>query len=76
MRKFLVVLLISLVVVSAFAVEEFVGAWPYPAPNIAHFNIFTTNAVSFGRIYNELIRLPLAFYIWAEGKYIPILATD
>ncbi|HDM70900.1 MAG: ABC transporter substrate-binding protein [Thermotoga sp.] len=76
MRKFLVVLLISLVVVSAFAVREFVGAWPYPAPNVAHFNIFTTNAVSFGRIYNELIRLPLAFYIWAEGKYIPILATD
>ncbi len=75
MRKLLVGILILTAVLS-LALTRFVGAWPYPAPNVAHYNTFVTNMVSFGTLYNDLIRLPLAIYLWAEGKYMPVLATD
>ncbi len=76
MRKLLLIVLILGLITSMFGLRQFVGAWPYTVPNVAHYNMFVTNALSFGTPYNELMWLRPAFYLWAEGKYVPLLAVD
>jgi len=38
-------------------------------------NTFIGGSASFG-IYNELIRLPLAIYLWKKDEYMPVLAVS
>jgi peptide/nickel transport system substrate-binding protein len=55
---------------------EFHGAYPYQVPPAGHFNSFVTNGIPNGiGIYWSLLEEPLALYTWADGKYIPQLAT-
>ncbi|MBS1251308.1 MAG: putative ABC transporter-binding protein [Anaerolineales bacterium] len=53
----------------------FVGAWPYQVPPTGHFNSYVTNALVLG-IYRDLMEQPLAMYRWADGSWMPLLATD
>ena len=53
----------------------FHGAWPYQVPPVGHFNYWVTNNLNLG-IYVDLMYQALAGYLWAEGKFIPWLATD
>lgn len=65
--------ILTLSIVS-LGVKELVVAWPFFPPDSVHMNTFIGKFASFG-IYNELIRLPLAIYIWAEEDYMPVLAV-
>lgn len=77
-KRFLVglisILLILVFTVSAFAQGQFNGAWPYSPPPVGHFNTFVTNNLSLG-IYWDLMEQPLAMYLWAEAKWMPLLTT-
>jgi peptide/nickel transport system substrate-binding protein len=53
----------------------FAAAWPYPVPPVGHFNFFATNNIGLG-IYRALFHPPLAMYKWADGTWMPLLATD
>jgi len=55
---------------------EFHGAYPYVVPPAGHFNSYVTNGIPNGiGIYHDLLEMPLAFYKWADGTYVPMLAT-
>ncbi len=58
----------------AFAAGEFHGAWPYSPPPVGHYNTYATNNISLG-MYWDLMEQPLAMYLWAEAKWMPLLAT-
>lgn len=53
----------------------FAGAWPYQVPPVGHFNPWVTNGIVMG-IYRDLMWLPMGMYKWAEGTWVPILATE
>lgn len=53
----------------------FAGAYPYQVPPVGHFNMFVTNRINIG-IYQALFEPPLAMYHWADGSWMPLLATD
>jgi peptide/nickel transport system substrate-binding protein len=53
----------------------FAAAYPYQVPPVGHFNPFATNAIVLG-IYRSLFHPPLAMYYWADGSWMPLLATD
>ncbi len=53
----------------------FAAAYPYQIPPVGHFNSFATNAIDIG-IYRALFHQPLAMYRWADGTWMPLLATD
>jgi peptide/nickel transport system substrate-binding protein len=77
-KKFLASLISVLLIVTltpfAFAAGQFNGAWPYSPPPVGHYNTFATNAISLG-MYWDLIEQPLAMYLWADAKWMPLLAT-
>jgi len=52
----------------------FAGAYPYSVPPVGHLNMFVTNAITLG-IYQALFQPPLAMYYWADGTWMPLLAT-
>ncbi len=54
---------------------EFHGAWPYQVPPVGHYNMWVTNALTLG-IYRSLMEQPLAMYMWADGTWMPLLATE
>jgi peptide/nickel transport system substrate-binding protein len=55
----------------------FAGAYPYQVPPVGHFNAYATNGIPQGiGIYQSLIQPPLAMYYWADGSWMPLLATD
>lgn len=53
----------------------FAAAYPYQVPPVGHFNYFATNNISLG-IYRALFHPPLAMYYWADGSWMPLLATE
>jgi len=53
----------------------FAGAYPYQVPPVGHFNPWVTNGIVMG-IYRDLMWLPMGMYKWAEGTWVPILATE
>ena len=55
--------------------QIFAGAYPYSVPPVGHLNMFVTNAITLG-IYQALFQPPLAMYYWADGTWMPLLATD
>ena len=64
---------------SGAASREFHSAWPYVAPPQGHFNHYSSdgNAILMGTaIYNDLIQMPLAKYLWASQTYVPYMATS
>jgi len=61
--------------VPAVVAGEFHGAWPYQVPPVGHFNRWVTNNLQLG-IYDELMEQPLAMYLWADGSWMPLLATE
>ena len=68
------VILVFVLVSSAIAAGQFNGAWPYSPPPVGHFNTYATNNISLG-MYYDLMEQPLAMYLWATGKWMPLLAT-
>jgi len=82
MKKGLFLLIMALFLISSVqfnvvaSPEEmpFVGAWPYEMPPRGHNNSFVTGALNFG-IYVDMRIEPLAWYIWHNNTYIPVLAT-
>jgi len=55
--------------------QVFAGAYPYSVPPVGHLNMFATNNMALG-IYQTLFMPPLAMYYWADGTWMPLLATD
>ncbi len=53
----------------------FAAAYPFQVPPVGHFNPFATNGIVIG-IYRALFQPPLAMYYWADGSWMPLLATD
>jgi peptide/nickel transport system substrate-binding protein len=53
----------------------FAGAYPYSAPPQGHFNAFASGFISIG-IYQDLMELPLFYYIWGKDEYIPMLGES
>ena len=53
----------------------FAGAYPYSVPPVGHLNMFVTDAITLG-IYQALFQPPLAMYYWADGTWMPLLATE
>ncbi|MCX7796847.1 MAG: ABC transporter substrate-binding protein [bacterium] len=74
LASFISILLVILFSTYSFAGGQFNGAWPYSPPPVGHFNTFVTNNLSLG-IYWDLMEQPLAMYLWATGKWIPLLAV-
>ncbi|HET6781345.1 MAG TPA: ABC transporter substrate-binding protein [bacterium] len=55
----------------------FQGAWPYQAPPAGHYNSFIPGyLIPFVNPYNDLVEMPLAFYLWQKNEYIPVLAAQ
>jgi peptide/nickel transport system substrate-binding protein len=55
----------------------FQGAWPYQPPPAGHYNSFIpAYLIPFVNPYNDLVEMPLAFYLWQKNEYIPALATQ
>lgn len=55
---------------------EFHGAFPYQVPPTGHWNSFVPDGIPNGiAIYQDLLEMPLARYKWAEGDYVPLMAT-
>ncbi len=84
MKKLLSILLIagfvlSLAPMSVSAQDGdkaiFKGAYPYQVPPQGHFNTFVTDGITVG-IYSDLFQLPLARYMWADGTWWPVVATE
>jgi len=77
-KKFLASLISILLIVTltpfAFAAGQFNGAWPYSPPPVGHYNTYVTNNINLGA-YWDLIQQPLAIYLWADAKWMPLLAT-
>ncbi len=67
-------------VASAAHTRDFHIAWPYEAPPTGHFNTFGSNSLAiiaiYGNIYQDLVEMPLAKYLWASGTYEPWMATS
>src|SRR5579859_27561 len=55
--------------------KTFVGAWPYELPPTGHYNTFIPHNMALG-IYQDLWEMPLAKYLWASNKYVPLLASE
>ena len=76
---FVTLILVSLFAMSlvsvAFASGQFNGAMPYLLPPVGHYNTYVINNLSLG-IYYDLMEEPLAMYKWADGTWVPILATS
>ncbi|MEP7198230.1 MAG: ABC transporter substrate-binding protein [Chloroflexota bacterium] len=54
---------------------EFHGGWPYQLPPDGHFNTFlAAKAINLG-IFADLMYQPMAMYKWADGTWIPLMAT-
>ncbi|REF38152.1 ABC transporter substrate-binding protein [Thermasporomyces composti] len=57
-------------------VAEFHGAYPYQVPPKGHFNFMSgvTDAILAGTPYQDLILIPGGMWLWAEKKWVPMLA--
>ena len=55
--------------------KSFVGAWPYELPPTGHYNTFIPHNMALG-IYQDLWEMPLAKYLWASNKYVPLLGSE
>ncbi|MBN2394803.1 MAG: hypothetical protein JXR84_29000 [Anaerolineae bacterium] len=53
----------------------FAGAYPYLVPPDGHLNVFAPGYLASG-IYQGLMELPLFYYRWADGEYVPILGDN
>src|SRR5918993_5307800 len=56
--------------------NEFHGAYPYQLPPTGHFNTFATNGIFALTLYQDVLEMPMAMYLWADQKYIPYMATE
>jgi peptide/nickel transport system substrate-binding protein len=55
---------------------EFHGAFPYQVPPTGHWNSFAPDGIPNGiSIYWDLLEEPLARYKWADGQWVPLLAS-
>lgn len=62
---------------AATKVREFHAAWPYVAPPQGHFNEYSSdgNVINLS-IYDDLLQMPLAKYVWATGAWVPLMAVS
>lgn len=76
-------LLMLLLVIALFAVPVLAQApsdavlklsFPYTIPPEGHLNSFTTRSLMTIGVNSSLIQLPMGFYMWAEGRFRPVLA--
>jgi peptide/nickel transport system substrate-binding protein len=58
--------------------KSFRSAYPYPQPPKAHYNLFTTDSlpVGVGSVHYPLTLAPLFWYMYADAKYVPVLADS
>jgi len=63
---------------AAGKVREFHSAWPYVAPPTGHFNEYSSdgNVILGGSIYDDLLQMPFAKYVWATGSWVPYMASS
>jgi peptide/nickel transport system substrate-binding protein len=73
--RFLLAMLVSLLLTSAFAQNTINIAWPYQLPPDGHFNSFSSGAINLG-IYQDLMEPPLSVYMWGAGEYEGIAAES
>ncbi len=55
------------------------GTWPYVLPPEHSFNAYVTNGgleTNLGVGFRSYVELPMAFYMWATGEYLPLLAES
>jgi peptide/nickel transport system substrate-binding protein len=55
------------------------GTWPYVLPPEHSFNAYVTNGgltTNLGVIFRNYVELPMAFYMWSTGEYLPLLAES
>lgn len=55
------------------------GTWDYVLPPEHSFNAFVTNAgleTNLGNLFFSYVQMPMAFYMWATGEYLPLLAES
>lgn len=55
------------------------GTWDYALPPEHSFNAYVTNAgleTNLGSMFRSYVELPMAFYMWATGEYLPLLAES
>ncbi len=55
------------------------GTWPYVLPPEHSFNSWVTNGgleTNLGAGFRSYVELPMAFYMWATGEYLPLLAES
>jgi len=55
------------------------GTWPYVLPPEHSFNSWVTNGgleTNLGAGFSSYVELPMAFYMWATGEYLPLLAES
>ena len=88
MRKLTAILLVALLLATLSPVlgqgeaqapeGTFYGAWPYFIPPDGHLNRFANGGpTGIGDVlYYRMVELPLAFYLWSENTYYPLLAEE
>lgn len=53
----------------------FQSAWPYLLPPAGHYNTFVPNHLGIG-LYQDLMEMPLALYLWQQAEFVPMMATS
>lgn len=80
MRHALIFLILAGVLANAAAGAPapggvFQSAWPYLLPPAGHFNTFVPNHLGLG-LYQDLMEMPLALYLWQQAEFVPMMATS
>jgi peptide/nickel transport system substrate-binding protein len=55
------------------------GTWDYALPPEHNFNGYVANAgleTNLGSMFRSYVELPMTYYMWATGEYIPLLADS
>ncbi|MGH2403991.1 MAG: hypothetical protein ACRDGN_05930, partial [bacterium] len=53
----------------------FQSAWPYLLPPAGHYNTFVPNHLGLG-LYQDLMEMPPALYLWQKSEFVPMMATS
>lgn len=90
MKRFFVVLSMLALVFATFSLPAaaqdapvapegtFLGTWPYVLPPDHHFNAYASGGPldNLGVLYRPITELAPAYYMWATGEYVPMLAAS
>jgi len=57
---------------------EWLGTWPYVLPPEHDLGSFTASGLSanLGNVYRSFVEMPFAYYMWSDGTYAPLLASE